>query len=187
MFVDVDNFNTPPYDLPNLYGNETFSDFVEREEKIILLDLLGASLYNEFILGLQDVVVEQRWVDLRDGAQYSNFSKVYQWVGMETMLTPYIYFKWLEYGDDHAAGVGVVVANTENSVMSSPVHKLNRAWREFIKYVGSGCFLENSLYGFLQNSGSIYSNVYPIDEYTTFQAYLFDRFKYPGMRNIFGL
>jgi hypothetical protein len=187
MFVDIDNFNTPPYDLPNLAGNETFLDFVEREEKIILLDLLGASLYNEFILGLEETVIEQRWKDLRDGVLYSNYSKSYKWVGMEVMLTPYIYFKWLEYGDDHASGVGIVVANTENSIVSTPVYKLDRAWREFIRYVGSNWFLENSLYGFLQNSGSIYSNVYPIDEYTNFQAYLFDRFKYPGTRNIFGL
>jgi len=187
MFVDIDNFNTPPYDLPNLEGNATFLDFVEREEKLLLINLLGISLYREFVDGLLDVVIEQRWLDLRDGADYFNFSKSYAWVGMETMLTPYIYFKWLEYGVDHTTGVGVVVANTENSIVNSPVYKLDRAWREFINYVGNYLQLENSLYGFLQNSGEVYATVYPIDEYSTFQAYLSDRFKFPGTRNIFGL
>lgn len=202
MFVTANDFNTPPYDLPNLAGNETFNDFVDSQEEEILVDLFGRFLYDELIAGaFEDGItgrkqlkpvedIEERWLHLINGNTYTHLNRTYHWYGLKKMLIPYIYSKWLEFNTDHTTGVGVIVANTENSVLSSPVYKIVRAWNNFVdmaigKYeYGYG---DSSLYGFLYNSEAIYADVYPVNEYSEFRLYLFDSFRFPGYKNSLGI
>lgn len=193
MFVDANDFNTPPYDLPNLLGNSTFDDFVRDEEERILIKLFGRSLHQAFKTGIEVTPVEdieERWLHLRYGNTYKHLNRTYNWVGLKKMLIPYIYSRWLEYNVEHTTGVGVIVANTENSTLTSPVFKIVRAWNEFVDMVvgryeyGYG---DNSLYGFLYNSDIAYTDIYPENEYSEFRLYLYDSFHFPGYKNNLGI
>lgn len=193
MFVTASDFNTPPYDLPNLQGNSTFDDFVDTQEEELLVDLLGRFLYDAFITGIDGIEeedIEERWIRLRDGYTYKHLNRTYHWYGLKKMLIPYIYSRWLEYNTEHTTGVGVIVANTENSTLTSPIFKIVRAWNEFVDMAVGNYeygYGDNSLYGFLYNSEDTYIDVYPEDEYSEFILYLYDSFKFPGYKNNLGI
>lgn len=54
MFVTSSNFDTPPYNIPNLDKVvNTFPDYVDAIEEEALLKLLGRQLYKAFIDGLE--------------------------------------------------------------------------------------------------------------------------------------
>lgn len=191
MFVNIaDDFNTEPYTLPNVQDNSSFEDFVNAEEKKILIKLFGKFFYDALIEGLLADPIEERWSNLRDGYTYTHFNKTYYWEGLKSMLIPYIYYRWLKCNTSHTTGVGVVIANTENSTISTPVYKMQEAWNEFVGIVigtyqyGYG---NNSLYGFLYNSGDVYIDVYPENEYSDFKVYLYDWFNFPEFNNALGI
>ena len=54
MFCTPSDFNLKPYDIPNLSQvPNTFPLYIEKREEEVLTKLLGVSLYQEFMLGLQ--------------------------------------------------------------------------------------------------------------------------------------
>lgn len=65
MFVSADDFDVPPFVLTNLkdVGNEgstgepfqAFTDFVDGQEEIALREVLGHTLYEAFVLGLEPI------------------------------------------------------------------------------------------------------------------------------------
>lgn len=188
MFVVKTDFDIQPYTIPNLSGNNNFLDYVEREEEDILKSLLGKSLYDAFIDGLDTDYPEDRWVDLRDGADYIYLEKTYEWVGMKKMLIPYIFSMWLRDTFDNNSGIGVVVAKGENSKIINPGNRISRNFNEFSRIASNCKDQKNTLYGFLYNKGlsGEYDDIFG-SEFETFGQYLNFVFKDPGRMNTFQL
>lgn len=219
MFVISSNFETPPYNIPNLDKVvNTFSDYVDQLEEEALLRLLGRQLYKSFIDGLADLpgiddeysdseeyadgdqvfsgadvweslvddnigqplveganwtLVEEdnKWLKLRDGAEYDYGSKTWKWNGLVKLLIPFIYSRWVTDNADSISGSGaVVVPSNENSTLISPSMRIVRAHNDYAEKVGvvrgrsyyrnmyesgrsynfSDCYsYEDTLYGFL--------------------------------------
>lgn len=196
MFITAEDFNVLPYRLPDLDENEEFSDFVQAEEIDRLRKILGRSLFDAFIAAcfvLTDGVytakdnedIDQRWLDLRDGAEYAYCDVVYNWQGVVKALKPYIFSKWITYSTEEFKGVGVVIPNTENATVVSPAGTIVRAFNEFSLLVGNECRMEDTLYGYLYNSEEAFTD--SIGDETSIQVYLVRRFQNPGSMNIFNL
>lgn len=123
-----------------------------------------------------ELVEVNKWLELKNGAEYSYASKVWKWAGMVKLLIPFVYSRYVQENVQRFTGNGVVVASNENSTLVSPDFKICRAhnryaelcgvvrgggvyvvWNERYRY--TECFsYEDTLYGFLSAKGN---TVYP--------------------------
>lgn len=191
MFVVASDFDLLPYNIPNLEGDKmgnTFADYVEEQEEEILKSLLGVTLYESFIEGLEEDYPEDWWIALRDGADYLYKGKTYEWVGMKKMLIPYIYSMWLRDTYDAHTGIGVVQGKAENSKVINPGKRIARAYNKFSHIVGNTCDKKNTLFGYLQITGSsgTFDGTFD-DSFDTFQMYFDYVFHDPGLMNTHNL
>lgn len=150
------------------------------------------------VAGVDWELVEEdnKWLKLRDGADYEYSSKTYHWDGMVTLLKPYIYSIWLRDTFDTHAGIGVVQGKSENADVIDPSTRIARAYNEYAGIAGvmrgrgyqpGLCYgsydtryrefyeyynHENTLYGFLYANKSDYPNWC---------------FKDPGLMNALGI
>ena len=197
MFVTAEDFQTAPYLLPNMDADQNFADYIDQEERERLKKLLGRTLFNSFMDGLySDVVnltardeqdIEQRWKDLRDGVSYTYGGYTYYWEGMEKLLRPYIYAMWIKHDSDKYNGSGGVnIPSSENASIVSPGGLIVRAFNEFSYLAGNECRQEDTLYGYLFNSGDTFAGDIG-EDFTSIQVYMSCRFQDPGRMNIFNI
>lgn len=198
MFTTAEDFQTAPYRIPNLDVDQNFADFINQEEGERLKKLLGRTLYNAFIdacFTLADGVytakddgdIAQRWKDLRDGVEYTYGGYTYYWEGMVKMLRPYIYSTWIRHDTEKYNGSGGVnVPASENSTVSAPAGLIVRSFNEFAHLCGNQCRQEDTLYGYLFNSGETFADDIG-DDYSDIQVYMSCKFQDPGNMNIFNI
>lgn len=184
MFTVKADFNLPPYELPNLDGNNTFLAWVDVQEEKILKSLLGKTLYDSFVEGLDTDYPDDVWINLRDGAYYILGGKTYGWVGMKKMLTPYIYSEWIRANFTRFTGVGAVRKKGENVVVVNPRQQIADSWMDFYEVVGNECSEKNTLYGYLSVNGQGgYFDEFFDDYFDTFMEYFRFEFNDPGRMN----
>ena len=150
MFVDIDDFNLVPYTIPDPVPSN-FQAFVDAEEENILRKLLGNRLYDSFIAGIAEDYPDDKWLDLRDGAMYNGDERdnELKWEGMNTMLKPYILYRWVYAGDEELSTVGMTRQKVENSNRISARNNVSINYASFSKNAGVNQNKLNSLYGFL--------------------------------------
>lgn len=192
MFVTADSFNLAPYNLPNLNEvGDTFLDFVDEQEKEALIKIIGRLLYTKleeglFVDGVEIPDPAQRWKDLRDGVDYTHGGRTYHWDGLTKIFKPYIYCVWTRETADSHSGLGIVAADHENSKAVSPAPRMSRAYNDFARRVGVKYSFEDTLYGYLYNSGETYAaDISP--QYDSIQTYLIERFHCPKLTTPYGL
>lgn len=167
MFVPIASFNKVPYNIPakelsndnGLSYRTTFSNFVDTSEATILKKLWGIKLYDQFIAGINPLSLdypEERWMNLEYGAQYEFRGITYEWVGLVTLLTPYIYAQWLNATFDNHSETGISIPKVENAEVISPGLRIVRAWNDFYSHAGNRDKVDNSLFGFLYVNASDY-------------------------------
>jgi len=169
MFVPIASFNKVPYQIPGkelssdggVSYRATFSNFVDTTEATILKKLLGIKLYDQFIAGLNPVSLDyplEKWMNIEYGAQYEFGGVTYEWVGLNTLLTPYIYKEWLSRTFDNHSETGISIPKVENAEVTSPGLRMVRADNEFFKYAGNQHKVDNSLFGFLYVNSADYAD-----------------------------
>jgi len=151
MFVDSTDFLAIPYKIPNQEETRAFVDWIESEEAKILKEVLGLPLYNAFIEGLETSgAIDQKWIDLRDGAEYDYSDSTYEYLGLVDFLKPEIYSRWvvLNYRKLTTAGV-VINQGVQNTITNNPDVEFAQYHNEFVEKIGNICNQKNTLYGFL--------------------------------------
>lgn len=129
---------------------------------------------------------EDKWLKLKNGDVYNYSGRPYKWSGLKKLLVPYLYSYWVREHSDDFTGVGVVAANSENSTVISPGVRISTAYNDFARQAGKLSAQENSLFGYLYNSGDTFAEDLP-EAVTTIQTYLDYYFKAPGRTNVFNL
>lgn len=84
--------------------SDDFEATIEEVEKNTLIELLGYDLYKAFIDGLEETTVAQKWLDLRDGKEYTTEDSegrtvTIKWNGFQNTqcispLAYFIYYDW---------------------------------------------------------------------------------------------
>lgn len=99
-----------------------------------------------------------KWLKFKKGANYEYAGRTYKWVGLATLLKPYVYFYWLRDNSVKFSGIGTVVASAENSMVVNPSQLLVRAWNDYANMAGPfDCWnYEDTLYGFLYSNQADY-------------------------------
>jgi len=161
MICSLEDFNVRPY---KIYFQEeenqggALLDFIGNKEEEILRDLLGTNVYNAFIEGLEQPSVQQRWVDLRDGAVYEYSSVQYEYKGLVNLLVPCIFAYWVKETSDTYTNSSTVRNTLANAQAMPPGRRIGEAYGRFLELVGDECNYRNTLYGFMLANLSDYDD-----------------------------
>jgi hypothetical protein len=101
MFVTVQDFIAPPYDLPNLDGHASFLNTADAEEKRALRKILGGLFYDALVAGM--TVLPADWVNTAPylvGGKVCYGSEIYQAVNNNTGSVPGTNGDWAVQPDD---------------------------------------------------------------------------------------
>lgn len=152
-----------PYNIPNKPdAPNSLQDFINFCEKDVLDKLLGSVLYREFVEALfvdpdanplvpiPEVDIDQKWKDLRDGAEYTHSEKPYRWSGIETALVPYVFQQWESDHYKRLASTGRSRSRKENADVVDPSDNITQAYGDFVRYIGKVHNHFNTLWGFLK-------------------------------------
>jgi hypothetical protein len=126
--------------------------------------LQAANLNHPLVEGAWWTLTEQdnKWLKLKNGADYTYEDDTYEWVGMNKMLIPYIYAMWTKDTYDTHTGNGIVVPDTENGGVINPGRRICAAYNKFSDFVGH-CYNElNTLYGYLKANDTDFPGVYEV-------------------------
>lgn len=119
---------------------ERLNFFINKYEEKLLIELLGYDLYKQYKTGLTAQEPESKWLDIRDGAEYTNSAGImFKWDGLrneetkKSMIANYVYYWWMRNEVSQTSAVGEVITTTENAVRTSPSVKMSRAWNEMVE------------------------------------------------------
>jgi len=94
--------------------------FIDQYEPEFLKKLLGVTLSNLFLAGLESDPINERWVELRDQTD------------LKQMLVRYVYYWYTRDNVSFTAGTGEVKAKNENSNPISPALKQCKSWNDMV-------------------------------------------------------
>lgn len=113
---------------------KTFNQIVDEKQEDYLIRLLGDYLYNQFETGLSQPVIEQKWLDLRDGADFEVESQgetlVLKWAGLNNMLKYFIYYEYQLWNQTQNTVVGDTKKQNLNSVYANVSRKLSDSYNK---------------------------------------------------------
>ncbi len=124
--------------------------FIDKREPEYLKKALGYAFAKLFSDGLAADVVEQRWTDLLEGAEYDDCEDITrEWMGFQndgkqSPIANYIYYWYQRDNITFTASVGEMAGKAENATSVSPAPKMIRVWNEMVKW-------NKSLYDYLLN------------------------------------
>lgn len=183
MIVTIQDFVSKPYAIPNLDEHEEeFLEFATNLEREILPKILGPLLYNTMIAGAFNPdgtfisPLPTQWDKLINGESYLVDNVGYRWVGLKSILKPYIWFHWVRENHELLTDSGTVQLAEENATRISPKRKLCRAYNDFVSKCGHSHLTERMLWN---GYGSHFNTLYGFINYWTGFAYV--GFSYNGL------
>jgi len=153
---------------------------IDSREEELLTKLLGYSLYKAYTdaLALEvddtpgpEVLLEERFRDLRDGKEYTNSSDVLvKWPGLrftvgtskKSLIANYVYWHYVR--DNHTFTTGSGEKKSPLAINALPEAKLVRAWNQMVEW-------NLKLYEFLDD----HADDFPETDFTVFHQYLFTK------------
>ena len=148
------------------FNNQDTADFelnyIALYECEILIKVLGYKLYRDFIDGLDEVTPLQKWLDLKNGAEFNSYysSTLLYFDGLKKVCANWVYFRWLENNNEQLTGTGVAIANKENSTNFDKNKKMVFANNQAACIIGTELDSEDkpTLYNFLKVKEVDYPN-----------------------------
>lgn len=129
---------------------------IDSREDELLLRLLGYALYKAYKAGIAAGSPDQRWLDIRDGKEYTNQSGVLtKWPGLhftvgtskKSLIANYVY--WHYQNDNYTFTTGSSEKKTDLAINANPEIKMIRAWNEMVNW-------NTDLYLFLSDNADTY-------------------------------
>lgn len=126
---DISQGNSP------VVGNTVNATFIPKYEKDYLLKALGYPLYKAFTEGLEEDPIAQKWLDLRDGVDYTVNDRLYRWDGFvnDEKVSPianYVFCEYLTVNAVQSMGVGTAANDQQNATRWTPADKIQRVWSD---------------------------------------------------------
>ena len=115
------------------YAEDTFESYITDLQYDLLIDMLGAELYNDFDTN----PTEQKWVDLLNGITYQDcYGFTRNWRGLKDLMQPYVYAKFTLDNFYKQVQSGTVKPKFENADILNERERKEvayRSWNNFIK------------------------------------------------------
>lgn len=139
---------------------------------------------------------DNKWLCLKNGADYTLDSEVFHWTGMVNVLIPFIYANWVNDTFDSLTGIGVVQSRGENSTVISPRKRIVDAFNKFSLMAGTlvSCPYYSNFFAldYFYYYGYDYQDIEQRDTlygFLTVNSTLYEGFRFQdqGTRNIFNI
>jgi hypothetical protein len=117
--------------------------FIDEYEPRLLTDLFGYELYKNYNAGLAADPPAQKWLDIRDGKEYTNrCGIVSKWKGLKFLdgsakkspIANFVYYHWLKDKASDTTASGEKTTANQNSIDASPGIKMVRAWNQMVEW-----------------------------------------------------
>lgn len=132
-------------------ANANLLQIIDSREAELLQRLFGYELYKAWLAALASevdstpgpaVLLEQRFIDLRDGKEYTSQSEVLvKWPGLrftvgtskKSLIANYVY--WHMQKDGYTFTTGSSEKKTDLAINADPTDKMVRAWNEMVNWI----------------------------------------------------
>lgn len=150
----VRDINIPNTDNPTI--SEELVALINASEPPFLRELMGVELYNAFKAGIEAVTPDQKWLDIRDGKEYTYQGTTVRWEGLrnstlkQSLIADHVFVDWINTRVQQWSGTAVTISTSQdNSTAVSPATLMSRAWNSMTKSV-------ESFYLFMEASEATY-------------------------------
>lgn len=150
MYIIDESYFTDKFRIPNTVeidvsgSNESFERWIDREARLCLQEALGNVLFADFdsnVTAGAYVPGVTKWDNLVNGTTYTKDNKQYTWKGLifeegiykGSLLTPFVYAKWLEFQLSQQSGMGEVRGNAANAMSANSTHRYVNIWNSFVE------------------------------------------------------
>lgn len=122
-------------------GEAALNLIIDSRERELLLKLFGYELYKNYIAGIAAGSPAQKWLDLRDGKEYTNGSGVLdKWPGLrftigtskQSLIANYVYWHYVR--DNHTFTTGSGEKKSPLAINAFPDAKIVRAWNQMVDW-----------------------------------------------------
>lgn len=119
----------------------TLQMLIDTKEPELLTKLFGYPLYKEYAAGIAAGTPDQKWLDLRDGVEYTSESGVLtKWPGLrftlgtakKSLIANYVY--WFYLADNITFTTASGQKKSDLPVNAGPDAKMVRAWNEMVNW-----------------------------------------------------
>src|ERR1043165_8683570 len=149
MFITPQDFDGREYQVPNAVKSNDFLTFIEQKEEELLRMIMGNQMYDEFIEAYNEVYpdyldqLDQKWKNIIDGASFTVNDVRYKYVGLKSIIKPYIFALWTRrplFGQPTPNGVTLPkTQNSEQNVNVAPL--ISTAYNTAMQIIGGhGCY-----------------------------------------------
>ena len=176
LFVDEYDFIYTPYKVPNQSESTSFQTYLAVKEEDILKALMGWEFWAEFWAAITGVAPAQKYIDIRDGAEYTYGGETFKYEGLNDFLVPAIWAHWQRDNAFKVTNIGVGINTKTDFTNLNPGNVISRAYNEYSYKVGNEECYRNTFWGFMQANYATY---------TAWEA--FEDFNDPGTLNSFGI
>lgn len=137
-------YYVPNVDELNSEAYNELTQFIDGKARLLIKDALGYELFKEFdsyvTSGNLSETAPQKWINLVDGVEYELNGETYYWNGLKriegafrsSLITPFVFYHWLESRQSVMTGVGEVVVNSKNAVNVNGNQRLTKTWNDFV-------------------------------------------------------
>ena len=172
--IDYTYFQERLIAIPNLSREEItarLNSYINFKEDEYLSKVLGYEMKTEFEAAIAGTPA-QKWIDLRDGAEFSYNGNLYKWTGFlndlkDSPIAYYVYYWMIKEDNTLLTGTGTAITKNENSDRVTPL----------IKLVDSYVYMADKnrlLKAFIEANSSDYPSYAPTD-------YLIQKINYFGI------
>lgn len=105
-------------------------------------------------VSLKPLAVEQRWVDLLEGKEFTYYETLHKWGGfsntlLQSPIANYVYYRYMENKATDNTLVGTTVQKVDNNARVNSVQKMIDAWNSMVD-------MNQNLWRFLNENKSTY-------------------------------
>lgn len=151
MYIIDESYFTDKIRIPNTSeidvsgSTESFDRWIDREARLCLQGALGNVLFDDFDSNVDAngnyVPGVTKWDNLVNGFTYTKNSKTFKWKGLiyeeglykGSLLSLFVYCKWLEFQLSQQSGIGEVRGNAANSMSVNSTHRYVALWNTFME------------------------------------------------------
>jgi len=116
--------------------NINIQSYIDKHEPVILRKIFGYSLYKDFITGLAvEPTPEQKWLDLRDGKEYTYNDKLNKYEGITDIIGNWVYYWITRSLQSVATDSGIKKTSTMNMEFTNPKQRQVYSYNEMVNQI----------------------------------------------------
>ncbi len=113
--------------------SEELDYYITMYDDEYLKNVLGYELKTEYEAGISEETPDEKWTNLRDGAEFEHCGVTLKWEGFQrsTLKSPianYVMYYYMRDHNDDFTGIGVSKGASENAVNISPNTRMVNIW-----------------------------------------------------------